>query len=161
MFSIQESEMNSERREAFFKQHRDLRGVIEPIVRTLTASPQYKDKISELWLYGSRARGDARPGSDIDLFCLLDSKYFKGEVSRLKKKRPASFDNCLGTFEGKVVLAEIDGIECKLIASGFDVKRPYIIHIMADAPPGFLRFPDKKYPLYYTVRAEGVLLYPG
>ena len=34
---------------------------------------------ASLWLYGSRARGDARPGSDYDLLILLDKESIMGE----------------------------------------------------------------------------------
>lgn len=36
-------------------------------------------KGSSLWLYGSRARGDARPDSDYDLLILLDKDHITSE----------------------------------------------------------------------------------
>lgn len=40
----------------------------------------YKDRLSQLILFGSQARGDARPDSDIDILVVL-----KGEVNPVKE----------------------------------------------------------------------------
>lgn len=35
-------------------------------------TPLYDDRLQELYLFGSYARGDARPGSDLDVLVVLD-----------------------------------------------------------------------------------------
>lgn len=56
---------------------------------------QLGDQVEELWLYGSRARGDQKPGSDLDLLTVTSDPDDKGyrttwkEIFRgLKEKHP-------------------------------------------------------------------------
>ena len=45
----------------------------EQVIQRITElGKQILPEGASLWLYGSRARGDARPGSDYDLLILLD-----------------------------------------------------------------------------------------
>jgi uncharacterized protein len=45
---------------------------------------EYDDRLAELVLYGSQARGDAEPGSDVDLLVVLHGNVSASEeVSRL------------------------------------------------------------------------------
>ena len=48
---------------------------------------------ASLWLYGSRARGDARPDSDYDLLILLDNDTIPSEVDS------AAYDLCLMGYD--------------------------------------------------------------
>ena len=48
---------------------------------------------ASLWLYGSRARGNARPDSDYDLLILLDQDRVPSEVDS------AAYDICLMGYD--------------------------------------------------------------
>ena len=48
---------------------------------------------ASLWLYGSRARGDARPDSDYDLLILLDNETIPAEVDS------SAYDLCLMGYD--------------------------------------------------------------
>ena len=48
---------------------------------------------ASLWLYGSRARGDARPDRDYDLVILVDSDTVTAEVDN------AAYDLCLMGYD--------------------------------------------------------------
>ena len=48
---------------------------------------------ASLWLYGSRARGDARPDSDYDLLILIDKDNVTPEVDS------AAYDICLMGYD--------------------------------------------------------------
>ena len=58
---------------------------------------------ASLWLYGSRARGDARPDSDYDLLILLDKDQLSSDDSN-KYSYPLYF---WGTGVGEAVNAHI------------------------------------------------------
>lgn len=51
---------------------------------------------SSLWLYGSRARGDARPDSDYDLLILLENE------ESMSKADSSAYDLCLMGYENGV-----------------------------------------------------------
>lgn len=53
-------------------------------------------KGSSLWLYGSRARGDARPDSDYDLLILLENE------ESMSKADSSAYDLCLMGYENGV-----------------------------------------------------------
>lgn len=48
----------------------------DPVLKTLSEQLKYRlgPHLRGLWLFGSRARGDARPSSDYDLLILVDDK---------------------------------------------------------------------------------------
>ena len=43
----------------------------------------FGDRLAQIWLYGSRARGDHRPDSDVDLLVVLDEPRPNHEVVAL------------------------------------------------------------------------------
>ncbi len=49
------------------------------------------DRLVDLWLFGSRARGDAHPGSDIDVLVVLDDP----DAQALSDARALGFDMLL------------------------------------------------------------------
>lgn len=51
---------------------------------------------TSLWLYGSRARGDARPDSDYDLLILVNNDSVPSEVDS------AAYDLCLMGYDNGV-----------------------------------------------------------
>ncbi len=51
---------------------------------------------SSLWLYGSRARGGASPGSDYDLLILVDSETITPQVES------AAYELCLMGYDNNV-----------------------------------------------------------
>ena len=51
---------------------------------------------SSLWLYGSRARGDARPDSDCDLLILVDSDTITPQAES------AAYELCLMGYDNNV-----------------------------------------------------------
>lgn len=60
----------------------------------------YGDQISSILLYGSRARGDERPDSDIDILIVLKSEFDYSEMLRLSSDLTASL-----SLENDVVIS--------------------------------------------------------
>lgn len=54
---------------------------------------------ASLWLYGSRARGDARPDSDYDLLILINSDTVTADVDS------AAYDLCLMGYDNGVIIS--------------------------------------------------------
>lgn len=48
--------------------------------------------VTHAWLFGSRARGDFRPDSDVDLLIYREEGFVPGEMSRLKKDLEQLFE---------------------------------------------------------------------
>lgn len=66
---------------------------VQKFLELLDASP-LKKRIREIYLYGSYARGDYRPDSDIDLFVVIDSPdlQVRKTISSLSEKAMAASD---------------------------------------------------------------------
>ena len=65
-----------------------IQGVVGEVSRALRAL--YGDRLTHLVLFGSQARGDAAPDSDIDLLVVLKSPVRPGqEISRVGKTTAA------------------------------------------------------------------------
>lgn len=60
----------------------------------------YGDQISSILLYGSRARGDERPDSDIDILIVLKQEFDYSEMLRLSSDLTASL-----SLENDVVIS--------------------------------------------------------
>jgi predicted nucleotidyltransferase len=60
----------------------------------------YGDQISSILLYGSRARGDERPDSDIDILIVLKQDFDYSEMLRLSSELTASL-----SLENDVVIS--------------------------------------------------------
>ena len=60
----------------------------------------YGDQIHSILLYGSRARGDERPDSDIDILIVLKNEFNYSEMLRLSSERTASL-----SLENDVVIS--------------------------------------------------------
>ena len=66
----------------------DVKQILAELRRGLEAV--YGDRLVQLVLYGSRARGDARPDSDIDVLLVLKGPVESGEeISRCSEFRAA------------------------------------------------------------------------
>ncbi len=60
----------------------------------------YGDQIHSILLYGSRARGDERPDSDIDILIVLKNEFSYSEMLRLSSDLAASL-----SLENDVVIS--------------------------------------------------------
>ena len=87
----------------------------------------FGDRLKGVLLFGSEARGDARPDSDIDVLVLLDGK--------------------VRIFNDSLKISEV------IIPIESDIDPPRII----DATPvSFDDFQTGKWPLYRNAKAEGI-----
>jgi predicted nucleotidyltransferase len=59
---------------------------------------QYPDRVRDVILFGSKARGDSRPDSDIDLLILVDDDHwrFSHAISRIAARVSLKYDVLLG-----------------------------------------------------------------
>ncbi len=59
---------------------------------------QYPDRIRDLFLFGSKARGDSHPDSDIDILILVDDDdwRFSHAISRIAARISLNYDVLLG-----------------------------------------------------------------
>lgn len=75
---------------------REERQAVEAFVTEL--HQQYPDRVQDVILFGSKARGDSHPDSDIDILILVDDDdwRFSHAISRLAARISLSYDVLLG-----------------------------------------------------------------
>lgn len=77
---------------------------IRPILKKLKKGllQIYGDQVDRILLYGSRARGDERPDSDIDILIVLKDNFNYSEMLRLSSDLAASL-----SLENDVVISRV------------------------------------------------------
>ena len=75
---------------------REERQAVEAFVTELCQ--QYPDRVQDVMLFGSKARGDSHPDSDIDILILVDDDdwRFSHAISRLAARISLNYDVLLG-----------------------------------------------------------------
>jgi predicted nucleotidyltransferase len=75
---------------------REEREAVDAFVEAL--QQQYPDRIQDVILFGSKARGDSHPDSDIDILILVDDDdwRFSHAISRLAARISLNYDVLLG-----------------------------------------------------------------
>jgi predicted nucleotidyltransferase len=76
----------------------DIRPILKEIKKGLLQI--YGDQVDRILLYGSRARGDERPDSDIDILVVLKDDFNYSEILRLSSDFAASL-----SLENDVVIS--------------------------------------------------------
>ena len=76
----------------------NIRPILEKLKKELMKI--YGDKVDRILLYGSRARGDNRPDSDIDILIVLKDDFNYSEMLRLSSDIAASL-----SLENDVVIS--------------------------------------------------------
>jgi uncharacterized protein len=76
----------------------DIRPILEKLKKELIKI--YGDQVDRILLYGSRARGDERPDSDIDILIVLKNEFNYSEMLRLSSDLTASL-----SLENDVVIS--------------------------------------------------------
>jgi uncharacterized protein len=86
----------------------------------------YGDQIHSILLYGSRARGDERPDSDIDILIVLKNEFNYSEMLRLSSDLTASL-----SLENDVVIS-------RALVTEKDYKErqiPFLMNVRREAIP--------------------------
>jgi uncharacterized protein len=76
----------------------DIRPILEKLKKELIKI--YGDQVDRILLYGSHARGDERPDSDIDILIVLKNEFNYSEMLRLSSDLTASL-----SLENDVVIS--------------------------------------------------------
>jgi predicted nucleotidyltransferase len=91
---------------------------------------QYKEYVRSVILFGSKARGDAGPESDVDLLVRLtsDDPYLRSKVRRLAARVSLEYD--------------------------------LLLSVQAVSPARWDELSRYRFPLYQAIEAEGIALTP-
>jgi predicted nucleotidyltransferase len=75
---------------------REERQAVDAFIKAL--HQQYPDRVQDVILFGSKARGDSHPDSDIDILILVDDDdwRFSHAISRLAARISLNYDVLLG-----------------------------------------------------------------
>lgn len=101
---------------------------IRPILRTLKKGLLriYGEQIDRILLYGSRARGDERPDSDIDILIVLKDEFNYSEMLRLSSDLAASL-----SLENDVVISR-----AFVSRQDFEHRQtPFLMNVRREAVP--------------------------
>ena len=101
---------------------------IRPILRKLRKGLMqiYGEQVDRILLYGSRARGDERPDSDIDILIVLKDDFNYSEMLRLSSDLAASL-----SLENDVVISR-----AFVSKEQFDNRQtPFLMNIRREAVP--------------------------
>jgi predicted nucleotidyltransferase len=86
----------------------------------------YGDRVDRILLYGSRARGDNRPDSDIDILVVLKDDFNYSEMLRLSSNLAASL-----SLENDVVISRVF-----VSKEQFEHRQiPFLINVRREAVP--------------------------
>jgi len=74
----------------------------------------FGDKLRDVILFGSQARKDAHPGSDIDVLCVMDGQFDYGEMIRKTGDLTASLSLEFDAVLSRAFVSEDDYANCNL-----------------------------------------------
>ena len=102
----------------------DIRPILKKLKKGLIQI--YGDQVDRILLYGSRARGDERPDSDIDILVVLKDDFNYSEMLRLSSELAASL-----SLENDVVISR-----AFVSKEQFENRKtPFLMNVRREAVP--------------------------